>query len=184
MYLKNTSDRKIIMVSTVVGKIGLKPGEAVEVNHKLLPPINRNIKEITKEDYLLFRQGTEEIKKPVEEVATQDVEQFGQDTQIKDIETIAQEATKDLADNNVMEFISNLLATKFEENGEETDAKPLEVQETDSKNEVEALETQIEQLKDTWVKEKAIRKKDKISKQIKELQKQLDKLKKDTKSAK
>ena len=55
----------------------------------------------------------------------------------------------------------------------------LKVEQTDSSNELTRMEAQLAKLKELWKQADTVRKKDKIHKQIKEVQKQIDKLNKD-----
>lgn len=197
MFLKNTSDRVVVVINTIVGKIGVKPQEIININHKVLPPISSYIKQVTEDEYLLFRQGTtkveEQDKEQVEQnegtdgsestVLDENVNTIIPNANIEDVQNIAEEVSKGLADNDVMDFVKNLLGNKdndkFEEKGTNPDSNPLGVQITDSSDEIKELEKQIEELQQTWKEAKTPRKRDKTSKQIKEVQKQLDKLKKD-----
>jgi uncharacterized coiled-coil DUF342 family protein len=81
-------------------------------------------------------------------------------------------------DTSALDFVKSLLNPKFEDVGSDPETDPLSVQQTDSVSEVAQLEKQIEDLKQTWKTAPTPKKKDKISKHIKELQKQLEKLSK------
>lgn len=197
MFLKNTSDRVVVVINTIVGKIGVKPQEIININHKVLPPISSYIKQVTEDEYLLFRQGTTKVEEQDKEqvepnegtdgsestVLDENVNTIIPNANIEDVQNIAEEVSKGLADNDVMDFVKNLLGNKdndkFEEKGTNPDSNPLGVQITDSSDEIKELEKQIEELQQTWKEAKTPRKRDKTSKQIKEVQKQLDKLKKD-----
>lgn len=185
MYLKNTSHTVAVILNTVVGKIGVKPGEVVNIEHKILPPISDKIVKATEEEYISFRKGPIEMDKQDESTETQDTGDNGQtgteddvDSTVESVQTIIEDVSKTLGDNTALDFVKNLLAPKFEILGVEPDTDALEVVETDSKDEIQQLEKQIEDLKVTWKDAPTPKKKDKISKQIKELQKQLEKLSK------
>lgn len=189
MYLKNTSKTTSIVINTLVGKIGIKPQEVIDLQHKLLPPVSSSIKTVTKEDYLLFRQEKQLSEEPATATETTSIHEDTQsntemvkqdevDETLNDVQNIVSDITKDLADNDIMGFVKDLLAKKpnFEEKGELPKTDPLIVTETDTEDKITYLKQQIEQLKVSWQEAKAPAKKGKISKQIKELQKQLDKL--------
>lgn len=100
---------------------------------------------------------------------------------------------KDIKDTGTLDFITKLfqanmmadkdvvidqqeetIEEKSEESIEEKDA--LKVQTTTENTQRKLIEEQIAGLKETWTKAKLPKKKEKIAKQIKELQKQLDKI--------
>lgn len=205
MYLKNTSDRVVVVINTVVGKVCIKPGEVINLKHKLLPPLSAHIKKATEEDYNNFRNPKQEVEKPVEKPEEPVVADAGQDDtkldeasteEIKDVDDSKDEIdiTDEIKDENAADFIKKLFLfnamqaenpepektePEFESKGEEPETDALEIKKTDSNPELEELESQLEELKAAWVEAKPVRKKDKIHKQIKELQKQIDKIKKD-----
>ena len=198
MYLKNTSQSINVVLNTVVGKIAILPQEIIDLEYKLLPPISKHIKQVSKEDYLLFRKEGKQLENEDTQTNTEIVnedESFvdEQNTEIAEIEdtnivmeevqNIVEDISKDISDQDIMSFVKNLLLNKeqvnFEEKGTEPKQDVLQIKETDSEDEKKLLEQQIEQLKETWKSTKAPAKKGKISKQIKELEKQLEKLEKD-----
>lgn len=195
MYLQNTSDTVVVMINTVVGRFGLKPHEVIHLEQKLLPPISEYIKKITEEEYHTFRGEPEQVEEQIEE-PKQSTQTMGDESHQEDSveEEIVEDITKTLQDTNASNFIKQLLnfseppqvqtpeppSIDFESKGDTPSTDALIIKETNSGNEIEEMEKQLEELKKAWVATKTPKKKDKISKQIKEIQKQIDKLKKDT----
>ena len=62
MYLKNTSKTVTVMLNTVVGRICMKPGEVINLEHKLLPPVSANIKKTTEEEFRKFCNPEEALE--------------------------------------------------------------------------------------------------------------------------
>ena len=181
MYLKNSSDTAVVILNTVVGKIGLRPQEIINLEHKVLPPISDKVVRVTEEEYLSFRKGPKEDLESMEETKTEDSQQTGREdtaNTIESVQSIIEDVSKNLVDTSALDFVKSLLNPKFEDVGSDPETDPLSVQETDSVSEVSQLEKQIEDLKQTWKTAPTPKKKDKISKHIKELQKQLEKLSK------
>lgn len=198
MYLKNTSKTVTVMLNTVVGRICMKPGEVINLEHKLLPPVSANIKKTTEEEFRKFcnpEEALEDTNVDIQETQTiiTAINQINDDVN-NGKELTPENITDGIKDDSAADFIKKLFVfntldkpeedeeeTKpdFEGKGEDTNAKPLTVKKTDSNPELEELETQLEELKQAWKDAKQVRKKDKINKQIKEVKKQIDKLKKD-----
>lgn len=197
MYLKNTSKTVTVVINTVVGKIGLKPGEVINLEHKLLPPVSAHIKKTTEEEYNNFRnpkvEGEEQTQTNIQpnENTNKQLDEIKNENENKDV---AQTITDGIEDDTAADFIKKLFTFNtlqkeeeeteeqkpdFESKGETPKTDPLIVKKTDSTPEIEELETQLKDLKEAWKEAKQVRKKDKIHKQIKEVQKQLDKLKKE-----
>lgn len=187
MFLKNVATRGVVVINTVVGKIGISAGEVIDLKHKLLPPVNRNIKQVTEEEYKSFRKGTKEVEEPVEEIKSEVIDQNTEmlDTLDKEQDTLIKEVSKDLNEGKVADWIKNLMSkdepteTKLDIPEETVVEDPLQVVETNSSSKLEELEEQLEILTKTWKEAKTPKRKDKIHKQIKELKKQINKLNKD-----
>lgn len=193
MYLKNTSKTVTVVINTVVGKIGLKPGEVINLEHKLLPPVSAHIKKTTEEEYNNFRNPKMEGEEQTQTNIQPNENTNKQLDEIKN-ENVTQTITDGIEDDTAADFIKKLFTFNtlqkeeeeteeqkpdFESKGETPKTDPLIVKKTDSTPEIEELETQLKDLKEAWKEAKQVRKKDKIHKQIKEVQKQLDKLKKE-----
>lgn len=192
MYLKNTSATASVVLNTIVGKIGLKPGEIINLQHKLLPPISKSVIQVDKEEYLFFRQGTEKVEKPAEQEIPNNTQSAGsvgeqvelEETEevIENVQTIVEGMSKDVQNQDILDFVKGLLTKpkeEFEKAGEEPKEDPFAVKETKTEQEIKNLEIELEKLRDLWQQTKAPSKKGKIAKQIKELQKQIDKLNKE-----
>lgn len=192
MYLKNTSATASVVLNTIVGKIGLKPGEIIDLQHKLLPPISKTVIQVDKEEYLSFRQGTEKVEKSSEQEIPNNAQSAGsvgeqvelEETEdvIENVQTIVEGMSKDVQNQDILDFVKGLLTKpkeEFEKAGEEPKEDPFTVKETKTEQEIKNLEIELEKLRDLWQQTKAPSKKGKIAKQIKELQKQIDKLNKE-----
>ena len=182
MYLKNTSQTAAVILNTVVGKIGIKPNEIINIEHKILPPIPDKIVKVTQEEYLSFRKMPAQPLEQMQDNEEQDVNDDGQaDTEaiVDSVQDIIEDMSKTLADNSALDFVKSLLTPNFQPLSEEPDVDPLQITQTDGLDEAAQLEKQIEDLKQTWKNAPTPKKKDKIYKQIKELQKQLQKVKKE-----
>jgi hypothetical protein len=194
MYLKNTSKTVTVVINTVVGKIGLKPGEVINLEHKLLPPVSAHIKKTTEEEYNNFRNPKMEGEEQTQTNIQPDENTNKQLDEVKNEKDVTQTITDGIEDDTAADFIKKLFTFNtlqkeeeeteeqkpdFESKGETPKTDPLIVKKTDSTPEIEELETQLKDLKEAWKEAKQVRKKDKIHKQIKEVQKQLDKLKKE-----
>ena len=194
MYLKNTSKTVTVVINTVVGKIGLKPGEVINLEHKLLPPVSAHIKKTTEEEYNNFRNPKMEGEEQTQTNIQPDENTNKQLDEVKNEKDVTQTITDGIEDDTAADFIKKLFTFNtlqkeeeeteeqkpdFESKGETPKTDPLIVKKTDSTPEIEELETQLKDLKEAWKETKQVRKKDKIHKQIKEVQKQLDKLKKE-----
>lgn len=201
MYFKNVSETMSITVNTVIGKLGVKPGECIELNEKIYPPLPSTLRKITEEEYHSFRQGKQPINTQVTAEKTEDVSKDTQlDTGLDNPNGTADvvpsiEATIETAlqDPGIMDFVKNLLNKGAMENPEpgqpvveKVEEKPkeivkpqqaLKVKEVKKADVEKSIEEQINELKATWVETKNARKKEKLAKQIKELQKQSEKLK-------
>ena len=129
-------------------------------------------------------------------INTQEQTDTEQTTIISDVttETIIDDVTEDIKDEQASDFIKKLFIfgnaqpeqkeeqkeeLKFEEHGQAPTTDALKVEQTDSSNELTQMEAQLAKLKELWKQADTVRKKDKIHKQIKEVQKQIDKLNKD-----
>ena len=220
MYLKNISKETRVIVRTRMGKFSMDPGEVVEVKERLYSPISSNLREATEEEYKSFLKGEKQIEESNEtmddtvsgETNTKDIDETikASDNKIQAINAVKDELTgvdeitpetiantidkvsKDIKDNDTLDFIKNLFqanmmaskevvvekeevkSKKKQEKVEEKEA--LKVQTTTENTQRQILEEQIANLKETWKKAKMPKKKEKIAKQIKELQKQLDKI--------
>lgn len=190
MYLKNTSNTVSVTINTVVGKIGIKPGEIADIKHKVLPPLSVHIKQVTEGDYNTFRFGTKEVEEPVETVELENKDIPGETDTPNDVKTEEiEEETQVLQEDYASDIIAKLLNQQkvedvkpeinFEQKADDPKTDPLLVQKTDSTTELQQLTNQIDELKKAWQDVRTPRKKEKIAKQIKELQKQVDKLNKD-----
>lgn len=112
----------------------------------------------------------------------------------EDLDNAIQKVSQDIKDEGTLDFIKSLLnlnmfgdkeviieEEKPKEKDEQEEEKPkekeaLKVQKTTNETEKELLEQQIDDLKKSWEKAKQPRKKERIYKEIQELQKQIDKL--------
>lgn len=176
MYLKNTSPSACIVINTVRGKVGIKPQEVVDIQYKILPPVSRSLIQVNKEEYLSFREkttGTIEALIEAEDKSLQQPETVVEEEKLDELERVEDEVVE-IQDTGVMGFVNSLLEKKNEV-VEETEA--LIVNETDSANEADEIEQRIEDLKLKWQSAKQVSKKSKYAKEIKELQKQLKKIK-------
>jgi len=175
MFIKNLSNSVSIVINTTAGKVGIKPGEVVDIAYKILPPVSRSLVEVQEEEYITFLKKAKGYKEPVEKVETKSIQNSGKVVEkLDDLEKTEDEVVNDnplgeIQDKNVMGFVNSLL--------NKDDVKPLQVNETNSMDEVERIEQQINDLKESW-KTVTPRKREKITKEIKELQKQLKKIKK------
>ena len=207
MYFRNVSETMSITVNTVVGKLGVKPGECIELNEKIYPPLPSTLRKITEEEYLSFREGKQPVNTPHTEEKTGDIPKSGQvDTEldksndqinnpvsVTETNTIESTIENALKDPGIMDFVRGLLnkgvmeqpqpgqpvVEKVEEKPKE-DIKPqkaLKVQDVKKTDVEKSIDEQIAELKQTWLETKNARKKEKLQKQIKELQKQSEKLK-------
>ena len=201
MYLKNTSKTVTVMLNTVVGRICMKPGEVINLEHKLLPPVSANIKKTTEEEFQKFCHPEEALDMDKQQTKDLDESNAIANAATKILEDVQngkkltpENITEGIKDDSAADFIKKLFifntldkteedetekTPDFESKGEDTNAKPLTVKKTDSNPELEELENQLTELKQAWKDAKQVRKKDKINKQIKEVKKQIDKLKKD-----
>lgn len=59
MYFKNSSEGCTVVLMTEKGKITIKPGEVVDIKHKIFAPVSRHIVKATEEEYLTFREKTQ-----------------------------------------------------------------------------------------------------------------------------
>ena len=201
MYFRNVSQTMSITINTVVGKLGVKPGECIELNEKIYPPLPSTLMKISEEEYFSFREGTKQHQKQVEKVQTENVQPDGHvdtkldETHVDDSEnpTMEQTIEEALKDPGIMDFVKSLLNKGVMEppkDGEKVieeitehpkeEIKPqkaLKVKEVKKADVELSIEEQITELKETWVQTKNARKKEKLAKQIKELQKQSEKLK-------
>lgn len=171
MYLKNTSTKTSVVINTARGKVGIRPGEVVDIRYKVLPPISTALKQVEKEEFLNFIEEKEGIAASIIK------EQSGQITPPQDEESIETmerindtppEDEIDIKDEGIMGFVNSLLEKK--------ENTALVVTETDSTDETNQLEQQISDLQASWAETRNPRKKEKIAKEIKELQKQLKKI--------
>lgn len=179
MYLKNTSENVSIVLNTSRGKIGIKPQEVVDIKYKILPPVSKSLKQVTEEDYLSFCEERDGTISAIIETKGKDADKVAEvvkEEKLDDLEKTEDEVIEtEIKDPSIMEFVASLIERK-EENIEGNEA--LIVTETDSTDETTEIEQQIEDLKTAWSATRSPRKKEKIQKEIKELQKQLSKIKK------
>lgn len=178
MYLKNTSTKVSIVVTTIRGKVGIKPQQIADVKYKILPPVSESLKQVSEDEYLEFVEKT----KGIMEMAVQKEEQapivIQDEEKLDDLERKEDEiAATEIQDPSIMGFVNSLLG-KQPEVKIETPIPALMVNETDSTDEIAELEQQIADLKEKWGSTKAVNKKQKIQKEIQELQKQLKKINK------
>jgi len=175
MFIKNLSKTVSIVINTTAGKVGIKPGEVVSIAYKILPPVSRSLTEVSEEEYITFLKKAKGIEEPTEKIETKPVQNTTKVVEkLDDLEKTEDEVVNDdplgeIQDKSVMGFVNSLL--------NKDDVKPLQVNETNSMDEVERIEQQISDLKESW-KTVTPRKKEKITKEKKELQKQLKKIKK------
>ena len=183
MYLKNVTKDISVVINTVVGKIGIKPGEVIDLKYKILPPVSRALKEVTQEEYEIFCNGGKEIIKKDPEIKGEDVPQTGSDDKqekLDDLEKLNDitDVTDQIKDPGIMGFVNSLINPPTDDEDIEVDAKPLVVKESNSDDQLVKLNQQLDDLKATWQSSKSPRKKERISKEIKEIQKQIKKLSK------
>lgn len=177
MYLKNTSKVACIVINTVRGKVGIKPQEIVDIQYKILPPVSKSLVEVDAEDYLTFRQGTANVMEEVIEAVEHTVQpapSVASEQRLADMEKQEDEVLE-IQDTGIMGFVNSLIEKKDEDASDASDA--LVVTETDSTDEVAILEQQLADLKLTWQQTRNSRTKEKLTKEMKELQKQLKKIK-------
>lgn len=142
MYLKNNSERVVVVINTVVGKIGIQPGEIIDLQCNLLPPVSENIIKVDEEEYLLFckkSKKTDEVDKiqvnkvinesclsndSLDEQITQQKSEIETNTTEPVPENIIQEVTQTIQDPNTSDFIKNLFVFK------EPQEEPTETQDT------------------------------------------------------
>lgn len=170
MYLKNTSNTMCVTINTIRGKVGIDPQEIADIKYKILPPVSRHLVQVEEADYLSFCGKTEETEPKMETVKTEVVQQPASVVEEDKLENMERtDEPNEIKDPSIMSFVNSLLNPKENE--------ALVVAQTDSTSEVEAIEQQIEDLKTAWKETKSPNKKAKITKEIKELQKQLKKIK-------
>ena len=190
MYFRNVSETMSITVRTAVGIVGVKPGEVIELNEKIYPPLPSTLRKITEEEYFSFREGKQPNNTPHTEEKTGDISKPGQvDTELdktndqvnnavsvtesKTIESTIEDALKD---PGIMDFVKGLLnkgvleqpqpgqpvVEKIGEKPKE-DIKPqkaLKVQDVKKADVEKSIDEQIAELKQTWVETKNARKKE------------------------
>lgn len=61
MYFKNSSEACTVVMMTEVGKITVKPGEIVDIKHKIYAPMSRHIVRATEEEFLTFQEEKQGI---------------------------------------------------------------------------------------------------------------------------
>ena len=180
MYLKNTSENVSIVLNTSRGKVGIKPQEVVDIKYKILPPVSKSLKQVNEDEYLSFcekRDGVISAIIQTEKSTVAEDTNLAKEEKLDDLEKTEDEVIEsEIKDPSIMEFVASLIERKDEEVVEGNEA--LIVTETDSTNETSEIEQQIEDLKLAWTATRSPRKKEKIQKEIKELQKQLSKIKK------
>jgi len=202
MYFRNVSETKSVTVRTAVGIIGIKPGEVIELNEKLYPPLPSTLKKISEEEYQYFRTAKHPDIKSFKKDETTNISETGHmDTEldkkddriIENTHKIEDTIENALKDPGIMDFVKNLInkgameAPKpgqpviqpIEEKKDETikPQKALKVKEVKKEDIDKSLEEQIKDLQETWVQTHNARKKEKLAKQIQELKKQQEKLK-------
>lgn len=129
MYLKNKSNTVVVVINTVVGKIGIQPGEIIDLQCNLLPPVSENIIKVTQEEYLLFCKSKQPmVEKTIQEINEiplqqnisthssneESIENPVEAQPINDVEEdvpveIIDEVTQNIQDPNTSDFIKNLL---------------------------------------------------------------------------
>ena len=117
MYFRNVSQTMSITINTVVGKLGVKPGECIELNEKIYPPLPSTLMKISEEEYFSFREGAKQPQKQVEKVQTENVQPDGHvdtkldETHVDDSEnpTMEQTIEEALKDPGIMDFVKSLL---------------------------------------------------------------------------
>lgn len=196
MYFKNTSRTTSVVLNTVRGKVGIKPQEVVDIKYKVLPPISQALQQVSEDEYLTFCEARDGVMPTAVQVEAKSVREntpvvneapvgIPKDDKQETSTSSAEETVTEIKDKNVMGFINDLLTQKPKgiQNLEEpvtednaNDSEALLVTETTTETEAERLTKQIETLKKAWSDTAAPRKKEKIAKEIKELQKQLKKL--------
>lgn len=175
MFLKNTSNSCSVVIHTVRGNVGIKPQEIVDIQYKILPPVSASLKEVSAEEYITFlekREGTMETLVKAEEITAQQTAPLAPQQKLSELARTEDEVLEE--NNSVMDFVNSLFTKEDTETLKQAEA--LVVNETDSTSERQALEQQIEDLKNNWKLTRASREKEKIAKEIKELQKQLKQL--------
>ena len=181
MYLKNTSKRAIV-INTVIGKVGIKPGEIIDIKYKILPPVSSALVQVQEEEYISFcekREGTIETVIKMEKPDVPEYKPVVPEENLDDLEKIEEPEEVEIQDPGIMGFVNNLINPETKEKEEDKEKeKALKVVETETKDQITKLEQQIEDLKVVWSTATSPRRKEKIGKEIKELQKQLKKLKK------
>ena len=205
MYLKNTSNTVLVIINTARGRVSIKPQEIVDIKYKILPPISRSIVQVTEKDYLAFFEQKKSEISAVTNIKEEDLVkdrvnisskgEDGKEESLDDLDRIDDEIEQPLSKveadvvSDLIEVTETKVAVAVDEE-EVNDGKVVEVKEEEEKNENEALvvtETnsddeiavlnkQIEELRKAWAATSAVRKKEQLSKKIKELQKQLKKI--------
>lgn len=179
MYLLNTSTTKNVVVNTARGKVGIKAQDVADIRYKILPPVSKSLKQLTEDEYLNFLEERKGTTEAVIEAKGKDIDKptiVAEEEKLDDLERIEDEVVEtDIKNPSIMSFVNSLIE-KPQINEKENEA--LVVTDTDSINETAEIEQQIADLKISWQATKSPRKKEKISKEIKELQKQLKKIKK------
>jgi len=178
MYLKNTSSTAAVVLNTVVGKVGINPGEVIDLKYKILPPVSRSLIQISQEEYMALTSPKDIIKEVIEmkedeeklEELEKEPETVVEPPTDKEENEQKEEEALEIQDQGVMNLVNALFNQK--------PVDPLKVQETDSTDEISNIEQQIKDLRDSWKSTNSPRKKERIQKDIKELQKRLNKLKK------
>lgn len=176
MYLKNTSARACIVINTTRGKVGIRPGEVVDIRYKVLPPVSKSLVQVQEEEYITFCEARKGVLETIVETKAEPVSEHRQldEEKLEDLERIEDEVVDDVQDKGILGFVNSLLEQK-DANVEDSEA--LLVEETNAETEIARLEQQISDLKQAWAAAKQPNKKAKITKEIKELQKQLKKIK-------
>ena len=173
MYLKNTSNTMCVTINTIRGKVGINPHEIADIKYKILPPVSRHLVQVDEAEYRSFCGEDEHVESTVETVQEPTVQQPASVAETKREERLEDMERTDepngIKDPSIMSFVNSLLNPKENE--------ALVVKETDSQDELKTIEQQIEDLKTAWKETKSPNKKAKITKEIKELQKQLKKIK-------
>lgn len=190
MFLKNISKDITVVISTVVGKIGVDPGEVVNIKHKILPPISANLKQVSEQEFYAFQKGSpelDEIETDTTNITDDNID--NQNTNKFMDEILKLSAVNAVLNPGVSEGIDETNTTSDTNNSDETQedksndsiveqiADTLTVKPITSNSQKDLIQQQIDDLKATWLVADSATKKAKIQKDIKKLEKQLSKIK-------
>jgi hypothetical protein len=176
MFLKNKSTNTCVVINTTRGKVGIRPGEVVDIRYQILPPVSKSLVQVQEEEYLSFCEAKKGVIDTIIESKAEPIQKARPvvEEKLEDLERVEDEVVEEIQDTGILGFVNSLLEQK-EANVEDSEA--LLVEETTAENEIARLEQQIDDLKQAWAVAKQANKKAKLAKEIKELQKQLKKIK-------